>query len=308
MWTEGRVSVVVVTHNKRRQLLHTLESLRSLPGRRPIIVIDNGSVDGTAAAIAEQFPSVLLIRARRNLGAAARNIGVAYVHTPYIAFCDDDMQWEAGALERAVAMLDASPDVAVLNACVQIGPTRSLSPACVAMAQSPLSRECLPGPQLLDFMAGACVMRTRAFYDVGGYWPPFFLGGEEALMALDMVERGWRIVYADDVVSRRFPARPASVRGDERLRIRNDIWVAWMRRPLRPAWRKTCEQLGNARLRGIFWRTLADAAIGLPRALRQRRVISPAVENMRALLDTVPADLSSSLVSVINPAQKHHSV
>src|SRR5690606_14665190 len=113
--------------------------------------------------------SVMLIRARRNLGTAARNIGAAYAHTPYIAFCDDDVRWAPGALERAAAILDAAPDVAVLSACVQIGPARQLSTACMSMAQSPLPRGCLPGPRLLDFTAGACVVRTRAFVDVGGY-------------------------------------------------------------------------------------------------------------------------------------------
>src|SRR5690606_10649249 len=196
MWKEGRVSIIVISHNRRRQLLRTLASLCSLPGKQPIIVVDNGSLDGTAAAVAAQFPSILLIRSRRDLGAAARNIGVAYVHTPYIAFCDDDTQWEVGALDRAVSILDAAPSVAVLNPCVQIGPGRQPSPVCEAMARSPLLQDHLPGPQLLDFMAGACVIRTRAFYDVGGYWPPFFKGGEEALMALDLVERGWHIVYA----------------------------------------------------------------------------------------------------------------
>src|SRR3546814_10021043 len=96
----------------------------------------------------------MLIRAQRNLGAAARNVGVAYAHTPYIAFSDDDTQWEPGVLERAVNLLDMAPDVGVLSACIQVGPTRQLAASCQTMTQSPLARESLPGPQLLGFMAG----------------------------------------------------------------------------------------------------------------------------------------------------------
>src|SRR3546814_8490118 len=99
MTTEGRATNIVISHNRRVQLLSTLKSLQQLPGNWPIIVIDNGSTDGTAAVVASHFPSIMLIRAQRNLGAAARNIGVAYAHTPYIAFSDDDTQWEPGALE-----------------------------------------------------------------------------------------------------------------------------------------------------------------------------------------------------------------
>src|SRR5690606_26871703 len=139
MTTEGRATIVVLTHNRRVQLLNTLAALEKLPGQWPIIVVDNGSRDGTAAAVSMRFPGAMLIRARRNLGAAGRNIAAAYVHTPYIAFCDDDTQWEAGALERAVDVMDGSPGVAVLNACVRVGPTGVTDPTCQAMACSPLS-------------------------------------------------------------------------------------------------------------------------------------------------------------------------
>jgi GT2 family glycosyltransferase len=134
-------------------------------------------------------------------------------------------------------------------------------------------------------MAGACVIRTRAFYEVGGYWPPFFIGGEEALMALDLVERGWRIIYANDVITRHFPSLLRDSRGRERLLIRNAIWVAWMRRPFRAAWRETSVQWRAAREQGIAWPTMLQMVLGLPRALRRRKVISPAVESMRVLLD-----------------------
>lgn len=280
-----RATIVVLTHNRRAQVLATLQSLQQLPGHWPIVVVDNGSTDGSADAIAARFPFITLIRSKRNLGAAARNIGVAYADTPYIAFCDDDTQWEPGALDRAVRLLDAAPSVAVISACVQVGATRKTDPTCVSMAHSPLARDHLPGPQLLGFMAGACIFRTVAFYDVGGYWPPLFIGGEEELMALDLVERGWRIVYADDVKTRHFPSTQRDSGLRERLLIRNAIWVAWMRRPLRAAWRETQVQWRAARERGIAWPTMLQMAWGLPRALRCRKVISPAVERMRVLLD-----------------------
>jgi GT2 family glycosyltransferase len=293
MMVEGRATIVVLSYNRRVQLLSTLESLQKLPGTWPIIVIDNGSTDGTAISVARRFPSVMLIRAQRNLGAAARNIGVAYAHTPYVAFSDDDTQWEPEALERAVNLLDQAPDVAVLSACVHIGPMRRLDPNCQTMAQSPLARDSLPGPQLLGFMAGACVMRARAFYEVGGYWPPLFIGGEESLMALDMVEQGWRIVYAADVVTRHFPSIIRDSRLRERLSIRNAIWVAWMRRPVRAAWRETSLRIQQARSRRILWPVLWDALLGMPRALGRRKVISPAVENMQLLLDLAATELSA---------------
>ena len=284
MSVKESATIIVLAHNCCAQLLSTLESLHRLPERWPIIVVDNGSTDNTAAAVALRFRHVMLIRCKRNLGAAARNIGVACAHTPYVAFCDYDTQWEPGALNCAVRLLDNASDVAVLSACVQVGATRELDRACVLLHNTWASAH-PRAPQMLDFMAGACVMRTRAFYDVGGYWPPLFAGGEEALMALDLAERGWRIIYAKDVVIRRFSVRARNPGPHEKLMVRNAIWVAWMRRPLRMAWHETRVQLIRAHIQTMFWRTLLKVLIGLPRALQRRKVISPAVEEMTALVD-----------------------
>jgi len=277
-----RGTVVVLTHNRRARLLQTLRALSRLPDGWPIIVVDNGSSDGTARAVSQEFPSVLLIRSRRNIGAAARNIAVAYVHTPYVAFCDDDTQWQPGSLQHAACVLDAHPRIAVVNGCVLVGEEDRIDPACIRMATSPLDRENLPGPQLLDFMAAACVVRTRAFYEAGGYWPPFFIGGEESLLALDFAQRGWRMVYIEEVLVRR--ASPSCSVFLERRRMRNAIWVAWMRLPWRLAWEETLALLrkaaGRHQLRAVLMLTMT----GMTRAFKERQVVAPRVAAMRARL------------------------
>lgn len=280
MMVEGKATIVVLTYNRREQALSTLQFLSQLPGGWPIIVVDNGSTDGTANAIRTRYPAIMLIRMRRNLGAAARNIGVAYAHTPYVAFSDDDTQWEPGALERAVKMLDQAPTVAALSANVQVGPDRRPDPTCQLMAESALPSAGLPGPRLMGFMAGACVMRTRAFSDVGGYWPPLLIGGEETLMALDLTEQGWDIVYAAQVVTRHFPSAIRDTFSRQRLLLRNAIWIAWLRRPIVSACRISLRQLARARLRGALFKVLAASLVGMPRVLRRRRVISPATERL----------------------------
>src|SRR5690606_16074085 len=120
-------------------ILETLAALSALPGGWPLVVVDNGSNDGTSAAVRQYFPAALLVTAPDNLGAAGRNLGVAQARTPYVALTDDDTHWEPGALERAVSILDAYPEIAVLGARVQVGADRRPDPACALMAHSPLS-------------------------------------------------------------------------------------------------------------------------------------------------------------------------
>jgi glycosyltransferase involved in cell wall biosynthesis len=74
-----------------------------------VIVIGNGWVDGTAAAVRERHPGVDLIELGANRGAAARNVGVARAGTPYVAFADDDSWWAPGArARRALDEIDRS--------------------------------------------------------------------------------------------------------------------------------------------------------------------------------------------------------
>jgi GT2 family glycosyltransferase len=76
---DARTTVVVMTRDRRAELLRTLDLMTRLPERLPITVVDNASSDGTADAVAETYPEVRLIRASRNLGAVARNLAVEHV-------------------------------------------------------------------------------------------------------------------------------------------------------------------------------------------------------------------------------------
>jgi GT2 family glycosyltransferase len=281
----GRLAIVVLTHNRRQRVLETVSRLSSLPERCRIWVVDNGSTDGTPAALAQRFPRVGLVRLSHNLGAAGRNAGVRAAGTPYVAFCDDDTWWAPGALACAASLLDRCPRVAVLSARVLVGPEDREDPACREMAGSPLHQCGLPGPLLLGFLAGACVVRTQAFLEVGGYHQRMFLGAEEALVALDLAVRGWSVVYAQELQAHHHPAPRADAARRTRRLARNALWIAWMRRPLRSALRETLSVLrGCGRMRDAV--TAASAALtGLPWVLRERRTLPPRVERMRQAVD-----------------------
>src|SRR5690606_29506966 len=137
-------------------------ALESLPDGWPIIVVDNGSSDGTAEAVGRDFPAVMLIRSRRNIGAAARNIAVAYVHTPYVAFSDDDVMWQPGSLQKASDLMDAHPRVATVSGRIHRAAAAHVGPDLADGAGSHHS-EGHNLPQF-GFQPDACVVRTRAFY------------------------------------------------------------------------------------------------------------------------------------------------
>jgi GT2 family glycosyltransferase len=284
--TRASVTIVVVSHNRRPTLLPTLGRL-SEEGC-PIIVVDTGSTDGSAEEVRTTFPHVEVLRSPRNLGAAGRNLGVARASTPYVAFNDDDSWWAPGALERTADAFDRCPRLGLVAARVEVGPERALDPTALAMARSPIPPEPdLPGPSVLGFLACGAIVRRTAYMAVGGFCELLFFFGEETLLALDLAQAGWGLTYLDDVVAFHHPPPRQDGGGRRRMAIRNHLLGTWMRRPARRAVEATARAVASARRDPEARRGVLDALASLPHALRQRRVIDPALDNRLRLLEAV---------------------
>src|SRR4051794_3352749 len=226
-----RVTVVIATRNRCRELTRTLRLLSVTPEDPTVIVVDNASTDGTAEVIRQEFPRVRLVRLSRNQGAVARNVGVELADTPYVAFSDDDSWWEPGALTAAADVLDAHPRVALVAARPMLGDGRAADPIADAMAASPLPGEDgQPGPPVLGFLGCAAVVRRDAFLGVGGFSDLLFHVGEERLLAYDLAAAGWRLNYVASVVAVHdaSPRRVSRAHRD-RLEQRNELLTAWLR-------------------------------------------------------------------------------
>jgi len=279
----------MLTRNRVNDAVHALEHVMAVPEHPPVIVVDNASTDGTPAVLARRFPDVDVIVLLENRGAAARNVGVWRARSPYVAFSDDDTWWAPGSLVRAAAAFDAHPRLAIVSGRMLVGPDEREDATCGLMAASPLPCDpALPGAPVLGFLAGASMVRRSAFLGVGGFDPHLFLGGEAALVAIDLVTAGWSIAHLDDVVVHHHPSVRRDAAGRRRLLLRNLLWVTWLRRPWRSAWRETgrlvvaaCRDRGAARgfaaaLRGVSW------------VARRRRVIPPHVDALLRRLDGPP--------------------
>jgi GT2 family glycosyltransferase len=250
------------------------------------VVVDNGSTDGTAAAVRSGFPEVELVASPENLGAVGRNVGVGRLDTPYVAFCDDDTWWEPGSLTAAADVLDAHPRLAVVTARILVEPGGTEDPIVAELRDSPVrGAEWLPGPALGSFLAGASVLRRTAFLEVGGFSERLWLGGEEELMAGDLAAAGWELCYLPSLTVHH---QASGIRDAHRRRrdgIRNTLWTTWLRRPLRPALRRTVRLLRAVPRDRVTGRALLEAVRGAPWVLRERRVLPPHAEARFAALE-----------------------
>jgi GT2 family glycosyltransferase len=276
--------VVIATRNRCTELVRTLRHLSALPERPHLVVVDNASIDGTAAAVRRGFPGAELVALRRNRGAWARNVGVTRCRTAYVALSDDDSWWEPGALATAATVLDACPQAGLLAARVLVGAAGRPDPANTAMSASPLSRSRLPGPRILGFLGCAAVFRREAFLAAGGFSRLLFHGGEEQLLAYDLAAAGWPACYVPEIVARHHPSpvRDDAVRACQLSR--NRVLVAWLRRPVRHAAAETARLAALARRDPVAARALAGVLARLPVALLQRRALPADLEAAVRLL------------------------
>ncbi|CRZ15702.1 glycosyltransferase family 2 protein [Mycolicibacterium neworleansense] len=285
-----KVSFVIASRNRAEELASVVTRLLDTTDC-PIIVVDNGSTDGSVTAmrnIAAQSPDrVTLLELGSNLGAVARNIGVAACRTPYVAFCDDDSWWDPDAPALGAHIFDRYPQTAVLAARTEVWPQRQEDPLVRRLAASPLGhRADLPGPSILGFLACSAMVRKSAFQAAGGFSHILHFRGEEQLLALDLAASGWELCYCPELTAVHQPSvnRPTSAAQDARS-VRNDVLTTWLRRPLPHCVRASIRLLGAATRDVEHARAATEAVIRLPDVLTHRRRLPSAVEHALTVLE-----------------------
>jgi GT2 family glycosyltransferase len=274
----GGVTVVIATRDRRVDLAYSLTKHEP-----PVILVDNGSTDGTPEMVRERFPHVRVVELNENQGAVARNVGVSLAQTPFVAFADDDSWWAPGALDIAADQFDRHPRLGLLAAQMRVGASERLDPICLDMDSSPLGRcDDLPGPNVLGFLACGAVVRRTAFLEAGGFDEVIFFAGEEERLALDLASSGWGLAYVDKVIAHHYPSVTRHPYRRQVRSARNRILTTLMRRPWPVVARTT---LAAARSGAAGREGVRQAVLRAPMALSRRRRVPTRTEVARRLLD-----------------------
>jgi N-acetylglucosaminyl-diphospho-decaprenol L-rhamnosyltransferase len=218
------VQAVVVNFNTRHHLECCLASLKA-EGVSSIVVVDNGSVDGSRIAVEESRATWL--QSGENLGyGKAANLGArspGASGSAYLLVCNPDVEVRPGALRRLVETLERRPSVALVGPRINestgvLYPSARSFPALAdALGHgafgllAPANRFTRRYRMLdwdhadeadVDWVSGACfLVRRSAWEQVGGFDPAFFMYMEDVDLCWRLHRGGWSVAYQPSAVA-----------------------------------------------------------------------------------------------------------
>jgi len=216
----------MVNWNTRGDLEQALGSVLN-PGPElevQVVVLDNGSRDGSVEMVRERFPGVRLLESGENVGfARGYNRAAEEAEGRYLLMLNPDTVAQPNALERLVGFLDsdreagaAGPRLLNADGSLQFSCRRFPRPMAAILRNTPLGR-IAPENRFtrdylmtdwdhstvreVDWVSGAAIcIRREAWEEVGGFDEGFFMYAEDIDWCLRAQQAGWRICYVPEAV------------------------------------------------------------------------------------------------------------
>lgn len=310
----------IIPHRNNFSLLKScLSSLREQTcDDYEIIIVDNGSRDGSPQKLRRHFPEVRLISLPTNSGfARAANLGIRASRSPFLAFLNNDVEISPSWLERMLEGVSSDPGLgAGAGKLLQKGRASRLSSIGNLVFKSGFGRDRGWGEadgekashreKIFWASGAACLIPRRLFSEVGEWDEDFFAYFEDIDLGLRAQLRGFSCMYIPGAIG--YHVEGATGRDLPRLgaalRFRNALMLVIKDFPA-PLIAENLHYIVFAHLRAIVYLILTGHARqvlsseyflfrNFPRLLRKRRLIQDArtvpIERIRALLS--PEDFS----------------
>lgn len=207
-----RPTVAVVTWQGAHLLPDCLVSLRAQTLPHDVLVVDNGSTDGTDELLRRNHPEVRVLRLGRNTGfAGGFAAALEATQSPYLALLNNDAVADPDWLARLVAHLDGHPEAAAVTSKMLLAEVEPPTLNNVGVVLLPTGygadrglgepADHYPEPdEVFGFSGGAALLRTQAVRAAGGVPDRFFLYYEDTDVSWRLRLAGWSIRYEPTAV------------------------------------------------------------------------------------------------------------
>jgi GT2 family glycosyltransferase len=230
------VSIIILNWNTRELTLECLRSIVAQKGihTQEIILVDNGSTDGSQEAVRAAFPDVRVIENGTNYGfAKGNNIGILNSKGRYICLVNSDARLLENCLDQLIVFMDANPniglagpkilypDLTIQDSCRKFPSLwNNLSPALgldklfknvAFFSGQHLSYFKHDTVRLVDYVAGCVMMvRRKAIDEVGLLDERFFIYHEEVDWCKRLNSSAWKVIFYPEAAAVHHHAASAS--------------------------------------------------------------------------------------------------
>jgi GT2 family glycosyltransferase len=250
-------TVLIVTHNRLDELRRAVASALGQSAATEVIVIDDGSTDGTAEAVAAEFPQARLVLSERSQGyIVQRNRGFELAQAPIVLTLDDDGELASPlTVEQTLADFDRPLVGAVAIPHVDVVGSEEIARLRPAPRDGVLVTS--------EFVGTAAAIRRDLLLELGGFRETIFHQGEERDFCVRLLAAGRvvRVGRADPI--RHYPSSRRDVRRMDLYGRRNTILYAWYNEPLASAAVRMAEMTAQGLVSGLRVRRPAAALRGL---------------------------------------------
>ena len=241
------IAVVVLTFEGRDTTLHCLRTVAAQEGADfDVLLWDNGSTDGTAKAVRDEFPDVVVHAHPCNLGVAggrnaAAGVAIETFEPDYLLFLDNDLELREGFIRAMRGPFDSDDRLAQTQAKLLfsheperlndgggcriqfwLGRTQPLGYGEIDRGQYDRPARCVAG-------GGAMMVRAEVFRRLAGFDEAFSPTGPEDLdFSLRAYEAGYHAVFVPEAVAYHTPSHTRPTTYSAALRVRH--WMEFSRR------------------------------------------------------------------------------
>jgi GT2 family glycosyltransferase len=214
------VTIAIVTRDRKDELRRAVRSALEQEGSVEVLVLDDGSRDGTSEMLREEFPSVRVVRFDDDAGVAARRNDAATLATgEVIVSIDDDAVFPSPRITSdALTDFDHPRIAAVAMPYIDVG----VSPALQQRAPDPTG--CWV---TTIFRATAYAIRRDVLLEIGGYDPAIDQFGEEWELSLRLVDAGYLIRLGRSEPIHHHTSSKRSWRRMDVIQHRNEQLICW---------------------------------------------------------------------------------
>ena len=243
-----RTAIVIPNWNGIDELPTCLDSLLAQTLKAEIIVVENGSIDGSAEMIAAKYPQVTLLIQPKNLGFdGGVNVGIRHALATdhrYIALFNNDAVAESSWLEHLVSTLEKQPTYGIATGKLLDGSRTHLDTTGDLYTTWGLAYprgrkeedigQFEVGEDVFGATGGATLYRADMFREIGIFDNDFFAYYEDVDISFRAQLAGWKVRYVPQAIAyHQIGQTSGKIKGFTTYQtIKNLPWVLWKNVPL----------------------------------------------------------------------------